>query len=197
VAGPVPLARDHHPDRDTYRQPDPPAGYRTDREAGRCHAYRPNGHARSGAAPAAADLGNPQAGEKPGHCAQNSPALGALSGTFSTDLGVLDVIRLVRFGLSQDARKLTGAALDQDVIKPYKTSSGASVLVIKDKASLQQRLAEMFSGKPLSDLGKVTGECPTPPPGFTTNSSGEARRRRGAPRAGGCTSRRRGRSARR
>jgi hypothetical protein len=92
--------------------------------------------------------------------------LGARSGTFSTDLGVPDVIRLVRFRLSQDARKPTGATLDQGFIKPYKTSSGASVLVITDKASLQQRVAEMFSGKPLSGLGKVTGECPTPPSGF-------------------------------
>jgi LCP family protein required for cell wall assembly len=91
---------------------------------------------------------------------------GALRGTFSTDLGVLDVIRLVRFGVSLKQQKVTGAAMDQDVIKLYKTSSGASVSVIKDQASLNKRLDEMFAGKPLSDLGRVTGKCPAPPPGF-------------------------------
>jgi anionic cell wall polymer biosynthesis LytR-Cps2A-Psr (LCP) family protein len=90
----------------------------------------------------------------------------ALRGTFSTDLGVVDVIRLVRFGLSLEQHEATGAAMDQDVVKPYETSSGASVWVIKDRASLDKRLAEMFAGQPLSDLGRVAGKCPAAPPGF-------------------------------
>lgn len=91
----------------------------------------------------------------------------ALSGTFSTDLSVLDVLRLVRFGLELDSTKVTGTALAPDVIKPYTTKGGASVLVIKDQASLKKRLGEMFSSRPLADLGKTSGKCPPPPPGFT------------------------------
>ncbi len=90
-----------------------------------------------------------------------------MSGTFSTDLNVLDVLRLARFGLGLDATKVTGAALAPDAIKPYRTKGGAAVYVIKDQASLKKRLGEMFSSKPLADLGKVNGKCPAPPPGFT------------------------------
>jgi polyisoprenyl-teichoic acid--peptidoglycan teichoic acid transferase len=93
--------------------------------------------------------------------------MSALSGTFSTDLSVLDVLRLVRFGLTLDSAKVTGASLAPDVVKPYRTSGGASVLVIKDKASLNQRLGEMFTSRPLAELGKSNGKCPAPPPGFT------------------------------
>ncbi len=91
----------------------------------------------------------------------------ALSGTFSTDLSVIDVLRLARFGLELDASKVTGAALAPDVIKPYKTKGGAAVLVIKDQASLKQRLGEIFTARPLADQGKTNGKCPPPPPGFT------------------------------
>jgi polyisoprenyl-teichoic acid--peptidoglycan teichoic acid transferase len=90
----------------------------------------------------------------------------ALGGAFKTDLGVLDVLRLARFGLELDASKITGAALAPDVIKPYTTKGGAAVLVIKDKASLNKRLGEMFTAKPLADLGKSNGKCPAAPPGF-------------------------------
>jgi LCP family protein required for cell wall assembly len=90
----------------------------------------------------------------------------ALGGAFKTDLSVLDVLRLARFGLELDATKVTGAALAPDVIKPYTTKGGAAVLVIKDKASLNKRLGEMFTAKPLADLGKADGKCPPAPPGF-------------------------------
>lgn len=90
----------------------------------------------------------------------------ALSGAFETDLGVLDVLRLARFGLGLDATKVTGAALAPDVIKPFTTKGGAAVLVIKDKASLNKRLGEMFTARPLAELGKSAGKCPAAPPGF-------------------------------
>jgi polyisoprenyl-teichoic acid--peptidoglycan teichoic acid transferase len=95
------------------------------------------------------------------------PALwSALSGTFTTDLNVLDVLKLARFGLELDSTKVTGSALAPDAIKPYRTSGGASVYVIKDKASLNKKLGEMFTAKPLADLGKSNGKCPAPPAGF-------------------------------
>jgi LCP family protein required for cell wall assembly len=90
----------------------------------------------------------------------------ALQGTFKTDLSVLDALRLARFGLALDPKKVTGASLAPDVIQPFRTKGGAAVLVIKDKASLNRRLGEMFTSRPLADLGKTNGKCPAPPPGF-------------------------------
>ena len=90
----------------------------------------------------------------------------ALSGTFKTDLTVLDVIRLSRLALALDPGSVTGTALDHDVVKGFVTKGGASVLVIKDQASLNKRLNELFTAKPLADLGKTSGKCPAPPPGF-------------------------------
>jgi LCP family protein required for cell wall assembly len=90
----------------------------------------------------------------------------ALSGVFKTDLNVLDVIRLSQLGLSLEPGNVHGAALDRDVLKPYVTKGGASVLVIKDKESLNKRLGEVFTSRPLAELGKTNGKCPAPPPGF-------------------------------
>ena len=90
----------------------------------------------------------------------------ALGGAFKTDLSVLDALRLARFGLELDATEVTGASLAPDVTKPHRTKGGAQVLVIKDKASLNKRLGEMFTARPLAELGKVEGECPPAPRGF-------------------------------
>ncbi len=93
----------------------------------------------------------------------------ALSGAFETDLSLLDVIGLAGFGLELKPEKVHGTTLDHDVVKSYVTPGGASVLVVKDPATLAARLAGMFSSKPLSELGKnETGRCPPPPPGFSS-----------------------------
>ncbi len=99
------------------------------------------------------------------------PALwSAMSGAFSTDLNLFDVLGLVRFGLTLDSTKVTGAALAPDVAVGKILKNGASVLVIKDQQGLNKRLGEMFNAKPLADLGKSGslpgGKCPAPPPGF-------------------------------
>jgi hypothetical protein len=80
---------------------------------------------------------------------------------------LLDVIDLARFGLDLKPEDVHGTALDHDVVKSYLTSGGAAVLAIKDRATLFARLEEMFSSKPLAELGKnASGKCPPPPPGF-------------------------------
>jgi anionic cell wall polymer biosynthesis LytR-Cps2A-Psr (LCP) family protein len=91
----------------------------------------------------------------------------ALSGTFETDLNLLDVIGLARFGLDLKPENVRGTALDHDVVKSFVTSGGAAVLVIKDPPALAARLEEVFASKPLAELGKsATGKCPAPPPAF-------------------------------
>jgi LCP family protein required for cell wall assembly len=90
----------------------------------------------------------------------------ALGGTFETDMNLLDVARLAKFGLDLQPGNLHGAALD-GVVQPHVTGGGASVLVIKDQAALDARLATLFAGRPLADLGKSqAGQCPPKPAGF-------------------------------
>jgi LCP family protein required for cell wall assembly len=96
----------------------------------------------------------------------------ALSGTFETDLNLLDVIGLARFGLDLKPENVRGTALDHDVVKSFVTSGGAAVLVIKDPPTLVARLEDIFASKPLAELGKnATGKCPPPPPGFAKPAS--------------------------
>jgi polyisoprenyl-teichoic acid--peptidoglycan teichoic acid transferase len=90
-----------------------------------------------------------------------------LSATFETDLSLLDMIGLARFGLELKPENVRGAALDHDIVKSYVTSGGAAVLVIKDTPTLAARLEEIFASQPLAELGKnASGKCPPPPPGF-------------------------------
>jgi polyisoprenyl-teichoic acid--peptidoglycan teichoic acid transferase len=91
----------------------------------------------------------------------------AFSGAFETDLGLLEVIGLARFGLELKPENVRGTALDHDVVKSYLTLGGAAVLVIKDPPTLAARLEGIFASKPLAELGKnASGKCPPPPPGF-------------------------------
>jgi len=90
----------------------------------------------------------------------------SLSKTIKTDLTVLDAIRLARFGLSLEPGNVHGAALDRDVVRPFITRGGASVLAIKDPQSLNRRLAELFAAQPLAGLSPTGTKCPPPPPGF-------------------------------
>lgn len=89
-----------------------------------------------------------------------------LSRTIKTDLTVLDAIRLTRFGLSLEPENVHGAALDRDVVKPFITKGGASVLAIKDPQSLNRRLAELFTAQPLAGLNSTGTRCPPPPEGL-------------------------------
>ena len=95
-----------------------------------------------------------------------------LSAAFETDLSLLDVIGLARFGLELKPENVRGATLDHDVVKSFVTSGGAAVLVIKDPPTLVARLEEIFVSQPLAELGKhASGKCPPPPPGFAKPTS--------------------------
>jgi polyisoprenyl-teichoic acid--peptidoglycan teichoic acid transferase len=96
----------------------------------------------------------------------------AFASAFETDLSLLDVISLARFGLDLKPEDVHGTALDHDVVKSFVTSGGAAVLVIKDSPTLAVRLEEIFASKPLAELGKnASGKCPPPPPGFARPAS--------------------------
>jgi polyisoprenyl-teichoic acid--peptidoglycan teichoic acid transferase len=91
----------------------------------------------------------------------------ALSGTFETDLNLLDVVGLARLGLELQAENVHGAALDRDVVERYVTKGGADVLRFRDQATLRRRLSELFDTRPLSTLGRSDpAACPPKPKGF-------------------------------
>ena len=89
----------------------------------------------------------------------------ALSDTFTTDLDLPAVLKLARLASRLQARDIHGMQLG-DTIEEYTTPEGWMVLVLKDKALVQEKLAGIFSGKTLSQTGKgatSTGECPPSP----------------------------------
>ena len=89
----------------------------------------------------------------------------ALSDTFTTDLDLPVVLKLARLASRLQARDVHGMQLG-DTIKEYTTPEGWMVLVLKDKALVQEKLAGLFSSKTLSQTGKgatSTGECPPSP----------------------------------
>ncbi|PKO23024.1 MAG: hypothetical protein CVU38_06235 [Chloroflexi bacterium HGW-Chloroflexi-1] len=95
----------------------------------------------------------------------------ALAHTFTTDLNVLDVVKLARLGIGLRPENVHGRTLSDDALEPYITEQGAWVLVIKDRDKLSADFASLFEGRPLAQLGKsAPGDCPPRPtlvPTFT------------------------------
>jgi LCP family protein required for cell wall assembly len=91
----------------------------------------------------------------------------ALKDTFKTDLGLVDIIRLAQVVLEMEPQNVHGIVLDQEVMQPWTTPGGGSVLVVKDQAALEKKLAGLFSSQSIAELGKKQGpKCPPPPAGF-------------------------------
>jgi anionic cell wall polymer biosynthesis LytR-Cps2A-Psr (LCP) family protein len=91
----------------------------------------------------------------------------ALKDTFKTDLGLIDIIRLAQLGLEMEPQNVHGTVLDQEVMEPWTTPGGGSVLVVKDQATLEKKLAGLFASQSIAELGKKQGpKCPPAPPGF-------------------------------
>jgi LCP family protein required for cell wall assembly len=88
----------------------------------------------------------------------------ALSDAFTTDLSLPDVIRLATLGSRLKAENVHGLVLGRDVVEDYVTQDGGQVLVFKDKAAVQEKLSKLFSGAPLAETGKLSGESEECPP---------------------------------
>jgi LCP family protein required for cell wall assembly len=89
----------------------------------------------------------------------------ALSDTFTTDLGLPDVIKLAALGARLKSQDVHGLTLG-DEVADFTTPEGWQVLVFKDKEAVQEKLSQLFSSKPLSEVGKRSSEseeCPPPP----------------------------------
>jgi polyisoprenyl-teichoic acid--peptidoglycan teichoic acid transferase len=94
----------------------------------------------------------------------------ALSDVFSTDLGLLDILRLGQMGAGLQPGALHGLVVGMEVMANYITPGGAWVLVIRDRVRLESELANLFAAPPLADLShnQAPGDkCPPMPRSFT------------------------------
>lgn len=91
----------------------------------------------------------------------------AFSDMFTTDLSVVDVIRLAGFGIKLKPGDVHGMLLGYNVLRDYTTERGEMVLIVSDQADLAAVKEQLFLGKPLEQLGRSESgkptECPPPP----------------------------------
>ena len=90
----------------------------------------------------------------------------ALGELYSTDLTLVDVIRLAQFGMELDSSNVHSLSLNMEVLKNHVNEAGASLLIVGDRELLEKKKEMLFMQKPLEKLGKNEEgkECPPPPP---------------------------------
>jgi LCP family protein required for cell wall assembly len=94
----------------------------------------------------------------------------ALSDVFSTDVGLLDILRLAGMGASLQPNQVHSLVLGMQVMANYITPNGAWVLVVRDRSKLESELTNLLSGRPLADLAHnqtPNGKCQAMPQNFT------------------------------
>jgi anionic cell wall polymer biosynthesis LytR-Cps2A-Psr (LCP) family protein len=91
--------------------------------------------------------------------------LTAMSDLYTTDLGVVDIVRLAQFGAGLHPSDVHGFQFTMNALKETVTAKGEWVLAVGDQAALQAEKEKLFLRKPLEDLGKKQAdkECPAPP----------------------------------
>jgi LCP family protein required for cell wall assembly len=88
----------------------------------------------------------------------------ALSKTFKTDLSLLDVIRLARFGSDLAANQVHGGTFSKAAMTDAKVGP-AWVVKVVSPAQVQKEIDNIFAAKPIAEQGRDgSGGCPTPVP---------------------------------
>lgn len=91
---------------------------------------------------------------------------GAFQNTVSTDLSLLQLIELVRYGTSLDATNVRASGLTLTDLQSYTTSAGAAVLRISDPARVRAVVEGVWSAPAMADANRQDGNaCPPLPPG--------------------------------
>jgi polyisoprenyl-teichoic acid--peptidoglycan teichoic acid transferase len=95
-----------------------------------------------------------------------------LSKTFKTDLSLLDVIRLARFGTGLSSNQIHGVTFSQKAMTDAKVGP-AWVVKIVDNAQVQKEINGLFAAKSIANQGREgSGGCPTPVPPTKTPAAG-------------------------
>jgi LCP family protein required for cell wall assembly len=91
----------------------------------------------------------------------------AFSDMFTTDLSLMDVIRLANMGIKLKPGDVHGMMIGRGVVRDFTTERGEMVLVVSSQADLDAAKEQLFMGKPLEQLGRSEPgkpkECPPPP----------------------------------
>jgi polyisoprenyl-teichoic acid--peptidoglycan teichoic acid transferase len=90
----------------------------------------------------------------------------AFNETFSTDLSLIGMVQLARFGLSIQPENVRAAALTDKELERYITAGGADVLRIANPARVQEVIDNIWSGSTLlAETGRRDPESCPPKPG--------------------------------
>lgn len=90
----------------------------------------------------------------------------AFNQTFSTDLSLLEMISLARFGLNLSPENVRSGAITNRELDRFITAAGADVLVMNDPAKVQSIIDNIWSSDTLAETGRHDpAACPAPPRG--------------------------------
>ncbi len=90
--------------------------------------------------------------------------LSAMSDLYTTDIGLLDIVRLAQFGAELKPTDVHGFQFSMNALNETITEKGEWVLAVGDQAALQAEKEKLFLRKPLEEVGRKQADkaCPTP-----------------------------------
>ena len=86
--------------------------------------------------------------------------------TFATDLSLLQLLELARFGVSLEPGNVRAGAITGDQVDRFITANGADVLVINDMSKIETLIDGIWEGESLAEANRADpASCPPPPKG--------------------------------
>ncbi|HIQ04687.1 MAG TPA: LytR family transcriptional regulator [Anaerolineae bacterium] len=107
--------------------------------------------------------------------------LQALQDTYSTDLSLLDIVRLAGLAMRIRPENVHGRVLNDKVMEAFTSQYGEAVLRIRDEKALREIIDSLFNGPTLRENAQKTARC-LPPPKLTPTPTPTAT---GTPESGG------------
>ncbi|MFN8494228.1 MAG: LCP family protein [Caldilineaceae bacterium] len=90
----------------------------------------------------------------------------AFQGAFSTDLGLLDLLSLARFGMSLDKSQVRAGGITLNDLQSFVTAQGADVLRIANPNRVRAVVDGVWEAPEMDNSRKqTTAKCPALPPG--------------------------------
>jgi LCP family protein required for cell wall assembly len=97
---------------------------------------------------------------------------GAFQSTFTTDMGVLEMLDLMNWGTNLDAANVRAGGLSLSDLQSYTTADGASVLRIADPGRVRAVVEGVWSAPAMVDANRQdTARCQSLPAGITFNTT--------------------------
>lgn len=98
----------------------------------------------------------------------------AFDDSFSTDLTLLQMIDLVRFGVGLSAENVRASGITLRELQSYTTERGAAVLIINDQQRVNDVIEGIWSAPPMADAySKDVNACPPVPDGVPVIASAD------------------------